>query len=235
MNRQSWIRPALAGLAVLAVGTADARSQPAQPTNPPRTVPAVDGNGNPTVPYRPRLNEDRDGRAPSANPPRVGVPPLVISNGNQIVPYRPPFVEGYGSPPVPPPFGYPIDTGVEVITVQPTSIVPRVPVPSVPVLAPISEVPADDGKARLTLWVPADAEVWIQGQKMDVSGSERHFTSPVLGQGQGYTYEIRTAWTENGKPVEFTRKVAVKSGDEKSVAFNPAPGTRIGRPVVATR
>jgi uncharacterized protein (TIGR03000 family) len=166
-----------------------------------------------------------DARAQSANPPPVTAPPLVISNGNQIVPYRPAYVEGYGSPPTPPPFGYPPTPGVEVITVQPNGVVPAAPAP-----APVNEPAVEDGKARLTVWVPTDADVWLQGKKMDVSGRERKFTTPVLGQGQSYNYEVRVAWTENGKPVEFVRKLSVMSGDDKSLAFNAAPKAKITRP-----
>jgi uncharacterized protein (TIGR03000 family) len=67
--------------------------------------------------------------------------------------------------------------------------------------------------------LPADAQLWFEGQKTSQSGDERSFQSPPIDQGQAYTYVIRARWTENGKDVEQTRKVHVKAGDRVKIDF----------------
>ena len=57
-----------------------------------------------------------------------------------------------------------------------------------------------------------------------VSGTERNFNSPPLDKGYDYSYTIRARWTQDGAPVEQTRKVAFKAGSQIRVDFtNPLP------------
>lgn len=73
--------------------------------------------------------------------------------------------------------------------------------------------------AEITVRVPADAEVWIEGVKMKQQGPVRKFTSPQLAIGMSYVYDIKAAWTENGKPVSDTQHVSIRAGDRLSVTF----------------
>jgi uncharacterized protein (TIGR03000 family) len=53
---------------------------------------------------------------------------------------------------------------------------------------------------------------------------ERVFVTPPLDVGSSYTYSIRARWTEDGKPVEQTRNVPVKTGAQVRVDFtSPLP------------
>src|SRR6516162_9024399 len=64
---------------------------------------------------------------------------------------------------------------------------------------------------RLTVHVPAGAEIWVEGEKTKQTGSSRLFYSPPIVPGKNYVYEIRAMWTAaDGKVVDRARKVKVR-------------------------
>jgi uncharacterized protein (TIGR03000 family) len=79
--------------------------------------------------------------------------------------------------------------------------------------------PAGD-TVYLTVQVPAAAEIWFQGTKTTQKGPVRLFESPPLKPGKTYTYTIRARWTDNGRPIEQTREVAVHAGEWTKVDFS---------------
>jgi uncharacterized protein (TIGR03000 family) len=72
-------------------------------------------------------------------------------------------------------------------------------------------VPSDN-RARIWLSVPADAQVWFDGEPTKQTGELRHFESPPLARGRSYTYDVRVRWTKDGKPVEEERRIGVRAG-----------------------
>ncbi len=89
---------------------------------------------------------------------------------------------------------------------------------------PPAFVPASSSVGVVALRLPADAEVWFDGTRINLEGTERKLTTPPLEPGQSYYYHVRARWTENGRPVEQTRKVNVQAGDRTVVDFlSPAP------------
>jgi len=91
-------------------------------------------------------------------------------------------------------------------------------------LPPIDYVPTSHlfPEAKFDVYVPCDAEVWLEGQKTQQSGEMRTFISPPLEPGGDYEYTIRARWKEGGKDVEQEQKVIVHAGSRKLVRF-PAP------------
>jgi uncharacterized protein (TIGR03000 family) len=83
----------------------------------------------------------------------------------------------------------------------------------------MTEPPPGDNRAKITVTVPADAEVYFDGTETTETGSERVFTTPPLAPGTEYTYSIRAVWTKGGKPVEQTRKVTFQAGAQVLTAF----------------
>jgi uncharacterized protein (TIGR03000 family) len=71
--------------------------------------------------------------------------------------------------------------------------------------------------------VPAQAEIWFDGQKTAQTGSDRRFISPPLAPGHDYSYQLRVRWVEGGSPVEQTRRLSVRAGDRINLDF---PGGR---------
>jgi uncharacterized protein (TIGR03000 family) len=78
---------------------------------------------------------------------------------------------------------------------------------------------ADENAAMIAVRVPANAELWFDGQKTSQSGQVRQFETPSLDPAQEYAYEIRARWTENGRNVERSRTVSVRAGDRLGVNF----------------
>jgi uncharacterized protein (TIGR03000 family) len=154
-------------------------------------------------------------------PPQPGQPPrvtTVISSGYGGVPgqYRAGNVPGFGTPAWPPPFGVPTEAEMEL----------RLGTGPAPAEKP-------NNTALLTIQVPEAAELYLQGQKMDLTGTERRFASPALEPGKSYTYDVVVRWAEDGKPVERTKKVLVWANDSKSLAFMPTPKAAVTAPPAA--
>ncbi len=81
-----------------------------------------------------------------------------------------------------------------------------------------------DNRARIWLTVPADAEVWFDGEPTEQAGELRHFVSPPLAPGRSYTYAVRVRWTKGGKPVEEERRVRVQAGASSRFDFTLSAG-----------
>ncbi len=75
---------------------------------------------------------------------------------------------------------------------------------------------------RFQVEVPEMAQVWIEGQPTRQTGPQRAYSSPPLEAGKTYLYEIKARWIENGKPVEQTQTIALRTGSQSQVKF-PIP------------
>ncbi len=109
---------------------------------------------------------------------------------------------------------------------QPTVAAPMVAAPGVfprDTVSPLSYTGATDASASsstsITLRVPENAEVWIQGKKMDEKGTERRFNLPSLDTGATYDYDIRVTWTDNGQKKSDTTRLNVRAGDQQSISY----------------
>jgi uncharacterized protein (TIGR03000 family) len=75
--------------------------------------------------------------------------------------------------------------------------------------------PLDPGKAQVTILVPADADVTMQGKRIEGKGTERVFVTDAL---KGPTaLEFKVTRNDDGKPSKQTLKVSVKPGDRQQV------------------
>lgn len=74
--------------------------------------------------------------------------------------------------------------------------------------------------AAIDVKVPAQAQLWFQGQQTQQQGPIRFFESPPLDQGKTYAYKIKAVWTDDkGEKVERTRTVQVRSGGHVTLDF----------------
>jgi uncharacterized protein (TIGR03000 family) len=76
-----------------------------------------------------------------------------------------------------------------------------------------------DDTASLTILVPADAELMIDGARTTQTGKERRFNTPALPAGKKYVYVVRARWQQDGKPIDRTRKVTLSAGARVRVDF----------------
>jgi uncharacterized protein (TIGR03000 family) len=78
-------------------------------------------------------------------------------------------------------------------------------------------------KATLTLKVPANAVVEIEGVKTKQTGEVRRFESPPLTPGKNYTYTIKVTYKDaDGKDVSKEEVVKVQPGGTSEVDLRPA-------------
>ena len=79
--------------------------------------------------------------------------------------------------------------------------------------------------AHVTVRVPSQAAIWIDGTKTASTGSVREFESLPPTPGSHYTYDIKASWNENGHEVSQTQKVDVTAGAHVNVKFPIPPKT----------
>jgi uncharacterized protein (TIGR03000 family) len=99
--------------------------------------------------------------------------------------------------------------------------------PSIPGAPSTSVTPENSG--ILTVWVPYDAKVTINGMATKSTGSRRQFVSYDLKDGLSYKYEVKAEVVRDGKIVEDTKTVVLNAGSSNSVAFgfNIAPAEEV--------
>ena len=102
-----------------------------------------------------------------------------------------------------------------------------VPVPeeaTEPVIPPQTTTATPDNSGLLTIWVPYDAKVTVNGMATRSKGSRRQYVSYGLKPGFSYTYEVRAEVVREGKDgkptiMEDSRKITITAGQRSSVAF----------------
>ncbi len=73
---------------------------------------------------------------------------------------------------------------------------------------------------NIVVWVPEDAELWVDGYKTTSTGAGRVLVSPPLDPGLRHDYELKARWAgPDGKPVEQTQVIGVYAGDRTVVRF----------------
>jgi uncharacterized protein (TIGR03000 family) len=70
--------------------------------------------------------------------------------------------------------------------------------------------------------LPADAELWLNGQRTQRNGAERDFITPPLQTGQTCAYQVKARWTQDGQPVEETIEVKVRANKTTTVQLGTA-------------
>lgn len=123
----------------------------------------------------------------------------------------------YGYTDAPP--SVPVMPSYPATTQQPE---PPAPPSPPPVLVVVPAAAAQDNRVYIDINLPADAELYIQGIKMQQTGTVRRFTSPVLDPTRHFTYEIRAVWKENGREVSASRKLGVRAGDQQTITLQAA-------------
>ncbi len=86
----------------------------------------------------------------------------------------------------------------------------------------------DAYSVMLTLSVPADAKVIINGYTTTSTGAQRKYVSKGLDAASSYTYQVHAEFTRDGQPVTEERTVKLVAGQSSSLAFGVAT-----QPVVA--
>jgi len=94
---------------------------------------------------------------------------------------------------------------------------PTQPVPPTPT-QPIAVASRDS--ATLVVQVPEDAVVYLVGQKMSITGPERHFRIPISDAGREYTYPVRVEVVRNGETLASETQHKIRAGQQVNVVIS---------------
>lgn len=112
-------------------------------------------------------------------------------------------------------------------TLEPPAPAPAPEPPASPTTPP-AEAPAKpsagqtslpDNSGLLTIWVPSDAKVTVNGNPTRSTGSKRQFVSYGLKPGFSYKYEVRAEILRDGKVVSDVQTVVLTAGQRTGLAF----------------
>jgi uncharacterized protein (TIGR03000 family) len=88
----------------------------------------------------------------------------------------------------------------------------------------VQPVRLTEADVLLSIRVPSDAVVRINGEKTTQTGPRREFLSSGLLPGRSYTFTVSAAWTAaNGEAVEVQRRIAVQGGERRTIDFLMPP------------
>jgi uncharacterized protein (TIGR03000 family) len=101
-----------------------------------------------------------------------------------------------------------------VVIPQDTPAVPTNPAPT----NPLPKKTGSEG-ASLRFQLPADATLFVDGQKAAGAGAERAFYTPPLQPGQRYFYDVKAELLVNGQKVVEEKRVIVTAGAQLVETF----------------
>jgi uncharacterized protein (TIGR03000 family) len=98
---------------------------------------------------------------------------------------------------------------------------PTYAAPSYDYVNPVTPAAPVNNTAEMDILLPtADAQVWVDGNQMSMTGTYRSFVSPPLQPGYSYTYHVAAAWMDNGREVRAERTVPVTAGQVSRLDFS---------------
>lgn len=83
-----------------------------------------------------------------------------------------------------------------------------------------SEETSSQDVARLTVRVPAEARLYVDGVLVPMNSETRSFHTPRLQRGREYYYTLRAEVDRDGETMTQTRRVTVAAGRQVRVELN---------------
>jgi len=83
--------------------------------------------------------------------------------------------------------------------------------------------PEQEEVARVTVKVPENTQLYVDGVQFPQFSGERTFNTPRLTVGQPYHYSFKAEITRDGQKVSETQNVTVQAGKDISVDFQKLP------------
>jgi uncharacterized protein (TIGR03000 family) len=81
--------------------------------------------------------------------------------------------------------------------------------------------------ARVTVRLPAEARLWVDGVSCPLTSDTRTFVTPRLQPGQQYAYSMRAEMVRDGQSVTQTQRVLVSAGRQVDVNFGTLTATSV--------
>jgi uncharacterized protein (TIGR03000 family) len=107
---------------------------------------------------------------------------------------------------------------------------PVMPAPAPEKISP-PKVGGEQTRAKVTIDVPAQARLYIDGQAMPDKSGKRTFVTPPLQAGQTYFYDVKLEVVQNGQTQVQSTRVILHPGEVVAATFN---GTTNGTAVAAS-
>jgi uncharacterized protein (TIGR03000 family) len=73
--------------------------------------------------------------------------------------------------------------------------------------------------AKVTVLVPSDAKLFVDGTECPLTSSRRTFETPKLEAGRQYYYTVKAEVVRDGRPLSDTQRVVVEAGRQTTVDF----------------
>ena len=102
---------------------------------------------------------------------------------------------------------------------MPADAVPSEPSPADPGAVPDQQTSTINGSALLSVSVPQDARILVNGVATRSTGEQRRYVSRNLIPGFEYTYEVKAEMVVDGKPVTRVKTVQLRAGQQAELAF----------------
>lgn len=100
----------------------------------------------------------------------------------------------------------------------------------------IADASGKAGSGMLSVIVPANAKVFVNGRETSSTGTQRQFVSHGLQAGDTYSYRVRVEYQENGKPVVKDKVATLTSGSDIKLSFAASkPAEMTAEKEVATK
>jgi uncharacterized protein (TIGR03000 family) len=87
--------------------------------------------------------------------------------------------------------------------------------------------PASGGqRAEITMTVPLDAVIFIDGKRTYNRGSIRRFVTPPLASGKKYFYDVKVTWIDGERARENSRHLSFEAGQRVTLNYAPPNWTQ---------
>jgi uncharacterized protein (TIGR03000 family) len=113
----------------------------------------------------------------------------------------------------------PVDPSIVPPATVPSGGVPAAPAPGV-APAPGTTTSTMRADGLLSVSVPDDAKIYVNGQATTSTGENRQYVSRDLAAGFNYAYEVRAEVVRDGRTVEQVKKIDVRAGETANLAFD---------------
>jgi uncharacterized protein (TIGR03000 family) len=114
-----------------------------------------------------------------------------------------------------------------VVAYQPASVAPATSAPA----APATKTTALATQATVVVKLPADATLFIDGERANLTSDTRSFLTPALEAERDYVYTMKVEATRNGEVVSRTERVLVHAGRTTRVDFGDLNAKTVARSV----
>ncbi len=84
-------------------------------------------------------------------------------------------------------------------------------------------------RAEITLNVPLDAVLFVDGQRIVSSGTTRRFVTPPLAPDRRYFYDVKVTWMEGSRARESSRHVSFRAGQRVALNYSRPNGMEFGQ------